>query len=70
MMLVLHGVCVCAAVREECGPHEHSCDNGMCVSVDYVCDGQDDCHDGSDETSCGESPSTDSLFININAACS
>jgi hypothetical protein len=39
----------------DCEPSEFPCDNGNCVYVGYVCDGDDDCGDGSDESTllCG-----------------
>lgn len=37
-----------------CGPQEASCHSGHCIPRDYLCDGQEDCKDGSDELGCGE----------------
>lgn len=32
-----------------CEPTEYGCDNGNCIPDDEVCNGHDNCGDGSDE---------------------
>ena len=39
-----------------CGYYKFTCDNGECVAESWVCDGETDCADGSDEfpSNCGK----------------
>ena len=37
-----------------CRQDEATCTNGQCIPRDYLCDGEQDCSDGSDEASCGQ----------------
>lgn len=39
-----------------CEPNEYRCSNKRCVLKTWVCDGEDDCGDRSDEINCGTSP--------------
>lgn len=32
--------------------YEHQCSDGSCLGLNLICDGRDDCDDGSDETNC------------------
>ena len=36
-----------------CPPGSLQCINGLCITDEKVCNGQDDCGDGSDEIDCG-----------------
>lgn len=37
-----------------CHPSEFTCDNGLCIDANWVCDDQNDCRDWSDELNCSK----------------
>ena len=51
-------VCFLSATTSEfgkvCDAYTFQCANGVCVSLEWKCDGMDDCGDYSDEANCGE----------------
>lgn len=48
-------MCVCIVRVSVCDlAHEHRCADGRCVSRDWLCDGDHDCLDKSDELNCCE----------------
>lgn len=50
--------CLTSATPSEfgkvCDAYTFQCANGVCVSLEWKCDGMDDCGDYSDEANCGE----------------
>ena len=42
-------MCLCAVCD---GVSEMYCDSGECVPLSYICDGDNDCRDASDERNC------------------
>ena len=39
----------------ECDEDEFKCGNGMCIDIDWMCDGDQDCVDAEDEIQCSNS---------------
>ncbi|KAA0707146.1 Basement membrane-specific heparan sulfate proteoglycan core protein [Triplophysa tibetana] len=53
-----------------CRADQATCQNGQCISRDYICDGEQDCKDGSDELRCGTpSPCEPNEFKCQNGRC-
>ncbi len=40
------------SARQLCSPNEYTCDHGMCIPREFLCDGDNDCFDYSDELYC------------------
>ena len=40
---------VVRSVEYECPPADWQCPDGICIDMNYLCDGDADCDDGSDE---------------------
>lgn len=51
------------SVYSLCDDSHHTCDNGKCVLLHWVCDGEDDCLDNSDEFGCDPNECTEDEFV-------
>lgn len=60
--------CLTAAAKQ-CSPEEFRCASGQCVSKTFVCDGENDCPDGSDEASCPKPTCSSRSFQCNNSVC-
>ena len=50
--VMLSGVVTTVTPAAVCPPHQATCANGECIDRTAICDGDIDCSDGSDESSC------------------
>ena len=53
--VVVYGPSTTRPLPGRCSENEAMCNNGVCIPADYVCDGDYDCVDRSDEVNCGKS---------------
>lgn len=52
----------CPEVEHKCSPTQFKCNNDLCIAKWWVCDGDNDCGDYSDEMSCGVTTCQPSQF--------
>ena len=56
LLVCLQAIRLVSGVLEQCAPSEFSCQQGGCIEREWVCDGDIDCEDKSDETNCSKCP--------------
>ena len=67
--VVVYGPSTTRPLPGRCSENEAMCNNGVCIPADYVCDGDYDCVDRSDEADCGKSIKSIAV-IHFNSCCS
>uniref|UniRef100_A0A8C4JSB4 Very low density lipoprotein receptor n=1 Tax=Dromaius novaehollandiae TaxID=8790 RepID=A0A8C4JSB4_DRONO len=55
--------------RAKCEESQFACSNGRCIPLLWKCDGDEDCSDGSDETTCVKKTCAESDFVCNSGQC-
>ena len=56
-------------VAAPCGPDQFQCANGNCIPARWICDGDNDCGDMSDEQNCGVSTPSPGFTVHYHCSC-
>lgn len=56
-------------VNQTCPHQDFTCTSGRCVPLDWLCDGDNDCGDGSDEHGCPVKQCSEDEFRCNNGEC-
>ncbi|KAI8521339.1 hypothetical protein Bbelb_010930 [Branchiostoma belcheri] len=62
-------LCLGAAVAQQCTNDQFSCANGGCIPDNWICDGDNDCGDMSDEQNCANGACNGGEFECANSHC-
>jgi len=57
------------AAAASCGPDEFQCANGNCMPAGFICDGDNDCGDMSDEQGCGDFNFSPGFTVHYHRSC-
>nr|XP_025956291.1 very low-density lipoprotein receptor [Dromaius novaehollandiae] len=58
-----------SGARAKCEESQFACSNGRCIPLLWKCDGDEDCSDGSDETTCVKKTCAESDFVCNSGQC-